>query len=115
MSVTAEYQGRDSRVSAHGSFIHLSELAGFLRSLEVLHAELKGEAILECLEPNLRVGIHAKSLGHLEMKVMLTADSLTESHDYKEGSDQSFLPPIIEGLRKVLARYPVREPGKPAR
>ena len=112
LNVTAEYIGRDSRVLAHGSFIHLGYLAGFLAALKAVHSELKGEALLDCVEPNLRVVIAAKSLGHLEVKTTITADQMTESHVYKEQMDQTFLPPILEDLRKVLALYPVRESGK---
>jgi hypothetical protein len=112
LSVTAEYKGLGSRVTAHGAFIHLGELSGFLGQLETLNDVLKGEAVLGCMEPNLRVEMHAKSLGHIEVKTTLTPDHMTESHGFTEQIDQTFLPGILEGLRLVMSRYPVREPDK---
>ena len=105
LNVTAEYTGLDSRVAAHGAFIHLGELAGFLDQLEVLNSELKGDAVLKCLEPNLHVDIRAMSLGHMAIEISLTADHMIESHRFSEKIDQTFLPPIIESLRRVLTQY----------
>ncbi|HEY4128196.1 MAG TPA: hypothetical protein VGN70_09145 [Gammaproteobacteria bacterium] len=115
LSVTAEYKGRDSRVVAHGPFIHLSELASFFTALKVLDEKLKGEAVLDCLEPDLHLDIRAKSLGHLEVEVSLTADNVTESHSYQEQIDQTPLPLILGALNQVLSRYPMRDPGKVVR
>jgi len=114
LNVTAEYTGRDSRVMAHGAFIRTDELDGFLDSLVILDKDLKGDAKLKCVDPNLHVEIYAKSLGHLEMKTKLTADQLTESHEFKEQLDQTFLHPMIAGLRDVLTRYPVCNTDKTA-
>lgn len=115
LNVTAEYTGRDSRTKAHGAFIRLDELKSFLGGLEDLDRDLKGDALLDCMEPNLHVEIRAQSLGHLEIKTAITADQLTESHVYKEQADQTFLPLMITGLRAVLARYPMRDDGTVAR
>jgi|SRR6185312_6966740 len=111
LNVTAEYAGRDSRVVAHGTFIRLNELSRFSDGLVSLDKDLKGSAAFECIEPNLHVEIHAKNLGHLEMKTRITADHMTESHEFREQIDQTFLAPLISGLRAVLTRYPMRDPA----
>jgi len=112
LNVTAEYIGRDSRTKAHGAIITAGELYEFASGLEILNRDLKGSAVLECMEPYLHVEVRAKSLGHIEIEVAITADPLTESHTYKEQIDQTFLPPILAGLRSVLTRYPVRDDEK---
>ena len=114
LHVTAEYTGRGSRVMANGAFIRTDELNEFLGGLVVLDKELKGDASLKCMEPNLNVEVYAKSLGHMEMKTKLTADHMTESHEFTEQIDQTFLPPIIAGLKAVLTRYPMHDPDKVA-
>ena len=114
LNVTAEYVGRDSHVIAHGAFIRTDELNRFLVDLATLDKELKGKAGIKCMEPNLYVEIYSKSLGHLEIKTKLTADQLTETHEFKEQIDQTFLPPIITGLKSVLTQYPVHDSDRTA-
>jgi len=112
LNVMAEYRGLGSCAKAHGYLIHLCGLVGHFERSETLNAELKRESVLDRAEPNLRVEVHAKSLGHLEIETVSTQVPLTGSHVYQELTDHAFLPPILESLRRVLARYPVREPGK---
>ena len=110
LNATAECKGAQSRVVAHGSIIHLLEIVRFLKSLEDLSTDLKGSAVLDCMEPYLKVEIKAKSLGHLQIIVDITADHLNESHRFKGETDQTYLPPMLDACRAVLAKYPVRDP-----
>jgi hypothetical protein len=53
--------------------------------------------------------------GHITVKLATTPDHLIESHRYTDGFDQTFLPQIITACKRILERFPVREPeGLPA-
>src|SRR5205823_8032637 len=74
-----------------------------------LARELKGEAKLSPLEPNLRVALRfLDSLGHMEVNVDITGDHLHERHRFIAEIDQPYLPRIIAELRAVLQPFPVR-------
>jgi hypothetical protein len=100
----------DAVVRVHGSIIHLGELVGLLRGIERLYSVLEGSAALNCLEPNLRVQLNAKTGGHIELEICITPDDLTESHRFIDGFDQTFLPPVIKACKSILENLPVREP-----
>jgi len=106
--VRARVEAHRAFVEAEGSFLHAPELANFMKELEVLHATLVGEAVLRCMEPNLEIAIESKSLGHMEVRVMLTPDNMTQSHNFTFDLDQSYLGPVLDGCRRVLLRWPIR-------
>lgn len=108
LRVTAYCEYPGSSVRASGSIIHLGEIVGLLRGCEQLHETLQGEAALACLEPNLRAELTAESGGRIAVVLNITPDHLTESHEFRDGFDQTYLPPIISACRTLLEKFPVR-------
>jgi hypothetical protein len=104
----------ESTVRVHGSFVRTSEIAGLLRGAEQLYESLEGSAALECLEPNLRVQLNAKTGGHLELEINITPDQLNESHRFTDEIDQTYLPQVISACRRILERFPVRDAERSA-
>ena len=113
LNITARCTSGGAKVEISGPVLHLSEVVGFLRECEVLYERVKGEATLGCMEPNLHLSLHTTdSLGSIEAVIAITPDHLNEEHSFKFQIDQSHLPFIIRGLKKVLAEFPVR--GRPS-
>ena len=46
--------------------------------------------------------------GHITVKLMITPDHMTQSHEFKFDLDQTYLGPFLDGCRSVLSRWPVR-------
>lgn len=107
--VTAHCSYPQSSVCVHGSFIHLGEIYGLLQETEALFQTLNGQAELRCMEPNLSVELHAQTGGHIRVKIAITPDQISESHSCTDGFDQTYLPPIIEGCKEILAKFPLKE------
>jgi hypothetical protein len=108
LNVRARVEARGALVEAQGTFVRAPELADFAKQLEILHATLVDEAVLNCLEPNLQVAIRGDALGHMELRLMITPDHMTQSHDFKFDLDQTYLGPFLDGCKRVLSRWPVR-------
>jgi len=108
LRVTAEYRAGESRVRAHGPFVHLGEVLALLEGCEALHRTLEGSAALSCIEPTLRVDLKGDGLGHVGCVVSLTPDHLTEEHCFRSEIDQTFLPDIVQACRRILERWPIR-------
>jgi hypothetical protein len=97
-----------SQVRAAGSFLHLSELETWLEQLRSAYARAEGIAELRCMEPNLSIRLELGKLGSGTVRVCLTPDHLKETHEVEFDIDQSYLPPVIRQLERILAAYPVR-------
>jgi hypothetical protein len=110
LRVTAYCIYPHSIVRAHGAIIHLGEIVGLLRECEHLYQTLQGQASLRCIEPNLGVELTAETGGHITVQLTITPDQMTESHNFTDSIDQTYLPPIITACQAILAKFPVREP-----
>lgn len=108
LNVKAEVVAPDSCVRVSGAIIHLGELAGFAKELEKFDQTLAGTACLSCIEPNLKIVIEGKSLGHLKATIDITPEHLTQRHRFISEFDQTFLKPLLIQLRNVLSRYPLK-------
>ena len=109
LRVTAHCAEGGGSARVHGSLLHLRELASFTGECVRLHETLQGKAELSCMEPNLGVELSAlDSRGTIEVGIRLTPDHLTQQHSFQFSIDQSYLPGIIAGLRKALAKFPIR-------
>ena len=108
LNVRARVEAPGAVVKAQGAFVFAPELASFAKQLETLHATFTGEAGLHCMEPNLEIAIRCGSLGHVAVKIMVTPDPSTQSHEFKFDLDQSYLGPLLDGCKSVLSRWPVR-------
>lgn len=112
LNVTARVDSVTSHVSASGSFVHLSELAGLLRGCEQVYTSLKGRAELDCMEPNLFIALEGTGAGGVNIEIRITPDHMRESHRYLTSFDQTYLPPIIAACRRIFDKYPIREAEK---
>jgi hypothetical protein len=108
LNVQARVQAPGASVEARGAIVHASEVAKFVEELEPLHTNLVGEAALRCIEPNLQIVIRGDALGHMAVKVMITPDHMTQSHEFRFDLDQTYLGPLLDGCRNVLSNWPVR-------
>ena len=92
-----------------GAILTTMDIEDFLKGCERLYAQMTDEAILHSLEPNLSVSLRATDrLGHVEMRVEITPDHLTQKHQLTFAIDQSYLPAIVSQCEKILEEFPVR-------
>lgn len=112
LRVTAYATSPGSRVRTHGSILHLSEVVQLKHGCERLYETLEGRAGLDCMEPDLDVEFTARGGGHIGVKVSINPDHLSESHEFLDEIDQTYLPGIIAACRRILERLPIREPER---
>jgi hypothetical protein len=108
LRVTAHCGGHGASVFAAGSIIHSTELDRWRSGAEILLRDLKGEAKLACLEPNLSVDLKSTSLGHITMEVSITPDHMVQRHWFRFEIDQTYLTPLIRQCQSILEGYPIR-------
>ena len=108
LNVRARVEAPGALVEAQGAIVRAPELANFANQLETLHAMLVGEAGLRCMEPNLQIAIRGDSLGHVALRIMITPDHLTQSHEFEFDLDQTYLGPFLDACKGVLSRWSVR-------
>jgi hypothetical protein len=112
LRVTAHCRYPSARVSADGSIIHLGEIAGLLRGLEELHKTLSGKAVLDCIEPNIRIALESTGAGHISARIDITPDHMAQSHRFEDEIDQTMLPPVIAACKRILDQYPIKDPDR---
>ena len=108
LDVAAEASAAGASVRTSGPLVHLPELERFELECRRLHETLEGQAELRCMEPNIRLRLQSKGLGHLRCEVCITPDHMTQRHEFIEELDQTHLPAIIHAIQAVLRRLPVR-------
>jgi len=108
LNVTAYCGAQGASVTVTGSIVHLSDIACLLKGAESMYAELKGQASLPCIEPELYVELKAKGHGHIDVEVSITPDNLTQSHHFRFEIDQSYLPGLTADCQKILAKFPIK-------
>jgi hypothetical protein len=95
-------------VEAFGAFIEVGDFIRFLRELETVDRDLRGDAGLSGHEPNLRVEISGRSHGQFDMRIEITPDHMTQSHEFRFDIDQTFFKPAIAQCRRLIERFPLR-------
>lgn len=60
------------------------------------------------MEPIVAVELEGYGRGEIDVFIRLTADYLAESHEFRDGFDQTSLPAIPASIRGTLARLPTR-------
>jgi len=108
LDVRAIVERGTSSVQATGTILHLSDISRFLAELKTLSAELVGTASLSPLEPNLKVALSGNGRGQIQCVIQVTPEHLAESHEFRDGFDQTFLPTIIGACGSILEQYPIR-------
>jgi len=91
-----------------GPIIHLSELERWRSELEKLDMTLRGEARLNCMEPELSACILLDRYGSGSLKVDITPDNRNERHEFTFAFDQSYLPKLISELDAIQMKYPIK-------
>ena len=94
-------------VEVQGPILHASELESFMNQVQLLDRTLTGDALLECMEPNLHIAIRASG-GHTSLTIRLTPDHLTQAHEFTFRIDQTYFKPVIANCKKILSDYPIR-------
>jgi hypothetical protein len=112
LHVTAILSTPTSMVRTEGPIVHLREIYALKAECAKLYETLSGQAVLSCMEPNLSAKIIAGTGGHIEVEVSVVPDQLTERHEYKTTSDQTFLPSVVRQCEDILEQYPIREPSQ---
>lgn len=84
-----------------------SDFQSFRDQLQKLYDSLEGKALLEGLEPELKVTMTAKALGSIEVEVEITPDHMAQFHRFEFGINQSYVPEIMQSLDRILERFPV--------
>ncbi len=108
LQVTARYVTGLSSVEVSGPYVRVNEIDTFLGHLRGLYQSLKGQAKLDCLEPELAVELIALTGGRIRVTIEITPDHLNESHRFISEFDQTYLPPIIAQCHEILERFPMR-------
>ena len=112
LNVRARVEASGSYVETIGPWIRNDELAQFADQLAILIQDLKGAAVLDCIEPMLNAKVEIGIRGQVTLTVEITPDHLTQRHWYEFHIDQSYLTETLSGCRRLLQRFPVR--GEPS-
>lgn len=107
LNVTAHCSEKSASVLVSGNIICCSEIHSWSEQTALIYKNLKGEASLSCIEPNLNVVIKSTALGKIEMVVNITPDHLSQKHMFRFELDQSYLPELILSCNNVLKQFPV--------
>jgi hypothetical protein len=93
-----------------GSILSTHDIRKLASESEQLYQKQITKLEVEPMEPELRLAVTATdSCGHLELKVEITPNHLSQEHSFLFEIDQSYLPPIEAQCRKVLDRFPYRQ------
>ena len=107
LNIQATVQAPGAMVEVSGPWLRRDEVERFQDELTILHRELRGKAALTCMEPALRMDLQCTQLGQINFVVEITPDVLTQSHRFEFKADQSYLPEVLSGCKRVLERCPV--------
>ncbi len=103
-----------ARIEVAGPYLRKNELQRFMRACVRLHHDLKGEALLETLEPNLKLAMSGNGRGRFHLTVSITPDHVAQQHSFEDEVDQTDLLAVISSLSAVLENFPtVGAPDQP--
>lgn len=109
LRVTAHCGGSGASVWAQGSILMAPDIRDFGLGCERIRRGESSTAALEPIEPYLKLSLEVvDGVGHLRLRVDITADYMTQSHRFDFEVDQTFLPMISSQCAAILREYPVR-------
>jgi hypothetical protein len=112
LRVTAQCGRPGVSVVVSGAILDTVSFLSWKTQLALLYQTLRGTAVLESVEPNLRVSAEARgATGRIDVRVEITPDHMSEGHWFTFDADQTYLPPVIDRCEQLLRDYPVRDPG----
>jgi hypothetical protein len=106
--IRAKVEAAGSSVELRGPWLRTDDVASFLTEIEGMSKNLRGKAALAPIEPAIKATLKMGSLGQIAVYVEATPDHLEQRHSFHFGFDQSYLPEIISGCRKILLRFPIK-------
>jgi len=108
LRVTVHCGGAGASVRVGGAILMTVDLEGFAKGCDELWRREGDEAVLEPMEPNLRLCLtRADDAGHISGEVDITPDQLLQDHSFRFDLDQSYLPGIIQQCRAIIRDFPV--------
>lgn len=107
LTLRAAVQVGESLISIHGPLFMTTDIARFRSELAAMHQSLTGEATLAGYEPNLKVTLRTRTLGHVSCQVEITPDQMTEYHRFDFELDQTYLAKLMTSCEAVTQRFPV--------
>ncbi len=114
LRVTAHCGASGASVWAQGAILTVMDIDGFGDASSAIHRGDSKSAVLDPLEPELKVSLEAADrFGHVRALVEITPDHLVQSHRFEFEVDQSYLPEIIRQCSEIVQEYSMR--GKPHR
>lgn len=109
LRVTAHCGASGASIWAEGAILMVTDIAGFGNQCAAMLGGDCKAAVLDPLEPELRVSIEtADLLGHLRAQVDITPDHLAQAHRFEFEVDQSYLRGIIQQCLAIVKEYPIR-------
>lgn len=105
--VRASMEAQGAVIYCDGAFLTTMDIEQFRDQLVAMVETLDGMAVLEPLEPNLKLVLSLQSRGRIEATLELTPDHLTQQHSFVLEADQSYLPALVASCDNILVRFPV--------
>lgn len=106
--IRAKVEAPGSSVEVRGPWLRTDEIAAFLTEVQAMSKDLRGKATLAPIEPAIKVTLEIGSRGEVAVEIEATPDHMSQRHSFHFGFDQSYLPGIISGCRKILLRFPIK-------
>ncbi|MEN5177588.1 hypothetical protein D3C73_1005210 [compost metagenome] len=106
--IRARVDAPGSSVELRGPWLRTDEVASFLTEVETMSRDMHGKATLAPIEPAIKATLEMGSLGQIAVYVEASPNHLEQRHSFNFGCDQSYLPEIIRGCRKILLRFPIK-------
>jgi hypothetical protein len=112
LRVTAYCSASDASVYASGPYLDTVSIYGFRKGISSLVDGLQGAAVLQSVEPNIRMEIKSlDALGHFQTRVDITPDHMAQDHVFRFEIDQTFFGPILSQCASILKAYPIKNPA----
>ena len=108
LNVLACLDAPGCHIETAGSWLRTDDIARFADQLAILIRDLKGQAEIECMEPNLNVKIVCGARGQVSVSVEITPDHIYQEHRVRFEIDQSYLNDALVACRRLLEQFPVR-------
>jgi hypothetical protein len=107
--VTAHCGAAGASVWAQGAILMVTDVAGFGHQCEAMLRGDATSALLNPLEPELKVALEATDrLGHIRVQVDITPDHLRQSHRLEFDIDQTSLQGIVKQCAAIVQEHPIR-------
>ena len=109
LRVTAVYRSPGATVTVDGPILQAAELQRFLNGCRSLETTLTGAVEFDSMDPGFRLVLTGNGRGKIELCAQLSADIITEQHQFEAEIDQSYLPDAIDALEGILRTFAPRE------